>query len=85
MGARPLTNRTVCFAKEAVTKAVLTLKAPITTRADDIHKYFFIVFFRENKTMFQLNPLLGRVEEDLKMKKENALQEVHHFLGFFLK
>ena len=23
----------------------LTLKAPITTAADDIHKYFFIVFF----------------------------------------
>ena len=28
----------------------LTLKAPITTAADDIHKYFFIDFFRENKT-----------------------------------
>ena len=28
---------------------LLTLKAPITTAADDIHKYFFIVF-RENKT-----------------------------------
>ena len=28
---------------------VLTLKAPIMTAADDIHKYFFIVF-RENKT-----------------------------------
>ena len=27
----------------------LPLKAPITTAADDIHKYFFIVF-RENKT-----------------------------------
>ena len=24
----------------------LTLKAPITTAADDIHKYFFIVFQR---------------------------------------
>ena len=28
---------------------VLTLKAPITIAADDIHKYFFIVFQR-NKT-----------------------------------
>ena len=28
----------------------LTLKAPITNAADDIYKYFFIVFFRENKT-----------------------------------
>ena len=27
----------------------LTLKAPITTAADDIHKYF-VLFFRENKT-----------------------------------
>ena len=25
----------------------LTLKAPITTSADDIHKYFFIVFQRK--------------------------------------
>ena len=28
---------------------VLTLKAPITTAADDIHKYFSL-FFTENKT-----------------------------------
>ena len=27
--------------------ALLTLKAPITTAADDIHKYFFIVFQRK--------------------------------------
>ena len=33
--------------KETVTK--LTLKAPITTAADDSHKYFSL-FFRENKT-----------------------------------
>ena len=30
-------------------KHVLTLKAPITTAADDFHKYFSL-FFRENKT-----------------------------------
>ena len=29
---------------------ILTLKVPITTGADDIQKYFIIVFFRENKT-----------------------------------
>ena len=30
---------------------MLTLKAPITTAVDDIHKYFFfLLFFRENKT-----------------------------------
>ena len=38
----------------------LTLKAPITTAADDIHKYFFIVFQRILDLMFQVNPLLGR-------------------------
>ena len=38
----------------------LTLKAPITTAADDIHKYFFIVFQRKYDLMFQVNPLQGR-------------------------
>ena len=28
---------------------ILTLKAPVTTAADDFHKYFSL-FFRENKT-----------------------------------
>ena len=32
----------------------LTLKAPITTAADDIHKYFFIVFQRKLDLMFQV-------------------------------
>ena len=39
----PLKNKS-CF-----TMNKLTLKVPITTAADDIHKHFFIVF-RENKT-----------------------------------
>ena len=39
---------------------VLTLKAPITTAADDSHKYFFIVFQRKSDLMFQVNPLLDR-------------------------
>ena len=38
----------------------LTLKAPVTTAADDIHKYFFIVFQRKQDLIFQVNPLLGR-------------------------
>ena len=38
----------------------LTLKAPITTAADDIYKYFFIVFQRKYDLMFQVTPLLGR-------------------------
>ena len=28
--------------------------------ADDIHKYFFIVFQRKYRLMFQVNPLLGK-------------------------
>ena len=34
------------------TTCILTLKAPITTAADDIHKSFSL-FFRENKTCFK--------------------------------
>ena len=45
---------------------VLTLKAPITTAADDIHKYFFIVYQRKKNLMFQVNPLL----EDSDNKKQ---------------
>ena len=33
----------------------LTLKVPITTAADDIHKYFFIVFQKKLDLMFQFN------------------------------
>ena len=33
-----------CFIKVIL---MLTLKAPVTTAADDIHKYFFIVFQRK--------------------------------------
>ena len=39
---------------------VLIVKAPITTAADDIHKYFFIVFQRKYDLIFQVNPLLVR-------------------------
>ena len=52
----------------------LTLKAPIMTAADDIYKYFFIVFFSEKirldiscesllgkeDLIFHVNPLLDR-------------------------
>ena len=38
----------------------LTLKGPITTAADNIHEYLFIVFRRKLDLMFQVNPLLGR-------------------------
>ena len=33
--------------KIVIKNASITLKAPITTAADDIHKYFFIVFQRK--------------------------------------
>ena len=32
----------------------LTLKVPVTTAADNIHKYFFIVFQRKQDLMFQV-------------------------------
>ena len=35
--------------EEAVLTGGLTLKAPIKTAADDVHKYFFSLFFREIK------------------------------------
>ena len=34
-------------AKEVLVAFTLTLKAPITTAADDIHKFFFMVFQRK--------------------------------------
>ena len=46
--------------KEISISFSLTLKALITTAADDTHKYFFIVFQRKLDFMFQVNPLLGR-------------------------
>ena len=39
---------------------ILTFKAPITTAADNIHKYFFTVYQRKKDLMLQVNPLLGR-------------------------
>ena len=36
---------------------LLTLGAPVTTAADDIHKYFFIVCQRKQDLMFLVNPL----------------------------
>ena len=40
--------------------AYLTHKVPITTAADDIHKYFFIFYQRKQDLIFHVNPLLGR-------------------------
>ena len=39
---------------------ILTLKAPIMIAADEIYKYFFIVFQRKQDLIFHVNPLLGR-------------------------
>ena len=38
----------------------LTLKAPITTAADDVHKYFVFVFTEKIRLDIYVNPLLGR-------------------------
>ena len=35
------------FDQGGVNKILLILKAPVTTAADDIHKYLFIVFQRK--------------------------------------
>ena len=37
----------------------LDLRVPITSAADNIHKYFFNVFQRKTDLIFQVNPLLG--------------------------
>ena len=42
----PVVQSNVSLTKSLV-MGLLTLKAPITTAADDIHKYFFIVFQRK--------------------------------------
>ena len=47
----------ICLCVCVFVKA-LTLKAPITTAADDTHKYFFHCFSEKNDLMFQVNPLL---------------------------
>ena len=51
-----------CLAGCFVLNSSLTLKAPITTAADDIHKdlYFFIVFQRKLDLIFHVNPLPSR-------------------------
>ena len=56
----------------------LTLKVPITTAADDIHKYFFIVFFSEKIRLdFQVNPLLGRGFTSRFSSESSARQRIH--------
>ena len=42
-------SRLMAMRNIGIKTVTLTLKAPITTAADDIHKYFSL-FFRENKT-----------------------------------
>ena len=49
-----------CKLQPPAVEMILTLKAPITTAADDIHKFYFIAFQRKLNLMFQVNPLLGR-------------------------
>ena len=66
---------------------ILTLKAPITTAADDIHKHFSL-FFRENKTMFKVNPLLDRGFTSLFSSKDKSKKlkcRLLHFLFGALK
>ena len=62
---------------------VLTLKAPITTAADDNHNTFSL-FFREKKDlMFQVNPLLCRVFTS-KFKPDKSKKLKCRLLQFFV-
>ena len=55
----------------------LILKVPITTAADDIHEYFFIVFQRKYGWMFHVNPL-SREKIRLDVSSESsARQRIH--------
>ena len=49
----------ICNCNRFKTSLGLTLKAPVTTAADDIYKYFFIVVQRKIDLIFHVNPLLG--------------------------
>ena len=53
-------SKEFCFSAR---RPVLILEAPIMTVADDIYKYFFIVFQRKLDLMFQVNPLLDSHEK----------------------
>ena len=48
------------FTLFAFSSSSVTLKAPITTAADDILKYFFLFFQRKQVLIFHVNRLLGR-------------------------
>ena len=52
----------------------LTLQAPITTAADDKHKYFFIVFFSENIRLDVSNQDLFSSKDESKKIKCRLLQ-----------
>ena len=64
----------------------VTLKAPITTAADDIHKYFFIVLQRKSDLIFQVNTLnikhqalLSSKDKSKKIKVSSAAIFVRRF------
>ena len=45
--AYAMSSLLICWTESENAESALTLKAPIKTAADDIHKYFFIVFHRK--------------------------------------
>ena len=68
-----------CFINGLVfTQDLLTLKVPITTAADDIHKYFFIVFFFSEK---KNQALSSSKDKSKKNKISYATIFVWHFKG----
>ena len=57
---------------------LLTLKGPITTAADNIHEYFYIVFQRKGLTMPEY---LVKVEKSKKRKKYQLIYLKHFHLA----
>ena len=68
--------------------ALLTLKAPITTAADDIHKYFFVVFSEKRRldvssessarqSIYMKNQALFSSKDKIKKLKCRLLQFVY--------
>ena len=65
---------------------MFTLKAPITTAADDILKFFFFLFFKENKSWFladDSHEISRLVFFDKIKKNENKMSSATNFAWRF--
>ena len=80
------------FFKPPAVEMILTLRAPITTAADDIHKFYFIAFQRKLNLMFSSessarqrihmkNQVLFSLKDKSKIKMSSAAIFVWRFKG----